>query len=415
MGKTFLSLFSSFEKSELCQLYIYPSVPDVDICQSYYRVTDRDVLNGYFHFGKVASRVLQSEDIDTTHSFFETEQDENFLRSREKKPVTLLCRDLLWRFSLWYSKKLKDWLTEQKPTCIFLAPGESKFIYDIALRISKELKIPIVVYLCDEFYFIKYRGSVLKRLQLFLLKRKMEKTIQRCKSIVGICDELSAAYSEHFNKETCTIHNGCSSELLRVCGGKEKIGGISYFGNLSLGRFESVCDIGEALDAINRKTGEELKLSLYTPILEPEAKKRLDSVSSVELCGFVTGEQYREAFLNSDLLLHVESFSEENAERVRHSISTKIADSLGSGIPLIAYGPADVASVHYLAENDCALVISRKQDVENMLFRIISSESDRKRIVENALFVADSNHRSLENSRKLRSVLLKVSAQREMP
>ena len=30
MGKTFLSLFSQFDKEELCQLYIYPVIPNED-------------------------------------------------------------------------------------------------------------------------------------------------------------------------------------------------------------------------------------------------------------------------------------------------------------------------------------------------------------------------------------------------
>ena len=46
MGKTLSTLFSSFDRSELCQLYIYPMMPDVDQCDSYYRVTDKDVLKG---------------------------------------------------------------------------------------------------------------------------------------------------------------------------------------------------------------------------------------------------------------------------------------------------------------------------------------------------------------------------------
>ena len=41
MGKTMLTLFSAFKKEELCQLYIYPSLPDIDFCNAYFRVTDR--------------------------------------------------------------------------------------------------------------------------------------------------------------------------------------------------------------------------------------------------------------------------------------------------------------------------------------------------------------------------------------
>lgn len=45
MGKTFLSLFSAFKPEELCQFYLYPTVPDTDCCGSYYRFTDRDALH----------------------------------------------------------------------------------------------------------------------------------------------------------------------------------------------------------------------------------------------------------------------------------------------------------------------------------------------------------------------------------
>ena len=41
MGKTFLSLFSAFRPEELCQLFLYPAVPDTACCGSYYRFTDR--------------------------------------------------------------------------------------------------------------------------------------------------------------------------------------------------------------------------------------------------------------------------------------------------------------------------------------------------------------------------------------
>ena len=45
MGKTLMSLFSEFKKEELMQLYFYPSVPNVDVCDSCYRITDNDALH----------------------------------------------------------------------------------------------------------------------------------------------------------------------------------------------------------------------------------------------------------------------------------------------------------------------------------------------------------------------------------
>ena len=44
MGKSILSLIGGFNKEELSQLYIYPSIPDVEQCNSYYRITDKEVI-----------------------------------------------------------------------------------------------------------------------------------------------------------------------------------------------------------------------------------------------------------------------------------------------------------------------------------------------------------------------------------
>ena len=81
MGKTFLSLFNCFQKEELCQLYIYPSIPDVEKCESYYRISDREALKSCFGKRKIG-RVIATEEILTAkRRLFENERDETFYRN----------------------------------------------------------------------------------------------------------------------------------------------------------------------------------------------------------------------------------------------------------------------------------------------------------------------------------------------
>ena len=85
MGKTFLSLFSSFKKEELCQLYIYPTIPDIDVCQSYFRITDRDVMKSYARLGKVRSQMISKDRIDKTqHTMYENEAEAEFYKKNRK-------------------------------------------------------------------------------------------------------------------------------------------------------------------------------------------------------------------------------------------------------------------------------------------------------------------------------------------
>ena len=106
MGKTMMSLFSSFDKAELCHLYIYPTVPDTDMCGSYYRITDKDVLRFYPSF-RVRGKELYPD--LSMHQMFENSEDEPVYRSPKNKISSrILARDLMWKLAKWYNRDLED-------------------------------------------------------------------------------------------------------------------------------------------------------------------------------------------------------------------------------------------------------------------------------------------------------------------
>lgn len=406
MGKTFLSLFSSFEKKELCQLYIYPTLPDIDICESYYRITDRDILKSYTGFGKVKSKVISNSDIDTTkHTIYEKQEDAEFFRKNKKSALTLLLRDVMWKFAYWYNSSLKNWIQAQNPTCIFLAPGESKFIYNIALRIANSLNIPIYTYICDEYYFVQTPKGFFNRLQLNLLKKKISKTMKRTDGLIAICDELTDAYSKEFGVNAHTIYTGTNYRICKEIRPNKEINGITYMGNLAFKRYLTIADIGMALDEINVDQEKNYRIFLYTKPLAEEAKNAFSTIKSIEYCGYVTGEDFEKTFHDADVLLHTESFDANSTDRVKHSISTKIADILGSGIPLFAYGPASIASMRYLIDNQAAFCVTESSHLKEELIKLFSNEKEREKKAKQALLAAQKNHDAEKNSNKLKKIL----------
>ena len=400
MGKTFLSLFSEFTKDDLCQLYIYPSLPDVDACNSYYRITDRNIFDSYLHFGKVNGRELTLEDIDTSkHNFYENEKEESFINV-EKTALKTLLRDIMWRFSLWNNKQLRSWIQRQKPTCIFFAGGESKFIYDIAMRISLQYSLPIATYICDEFYFLEHPVSFTSKIQFLLLKKKIEKLMGISKLLVTI-SEVNNAYSSHFQKRAVTIYTGSSrsAQSASLSVGTE-VKGFYYFGNLAFGRFDSLEKIGRCLELINEEQNQEYRLYIYTRTLSDSEKERIQNNKAIVYCGYVTGKDYEEAYADADILVHVESFREKDIQRVKNSISTKIADALSSGKPMLAYGPDSISSIKYLAKENAACVVSDERSLLNSIKAMLDKEY-REILVSQALQTAMNNHNSSNNSRLL--------------
>lgn len=404
MGITFLSLFSRFRRQELCQLYIYPAYPDVDRCASFYRVTDKEVLSSLPKFGRPGGPVDPSL-ITPSQGLYEVAEDEGFYRNRKNKSaLRRLLRDAMWSLSRWYGPRLKQWLREQQPDCIFIAPGVAKFIYDITLKIAKKQGVPIITYICDEYYFVNTPKELTDRLRLKLLKRKIKKLMAASSHLVVICDELKKEYEAGFGVRATTLMTGTATPIAKAPKSRENPTSICYFGNIRCNRYLALAQMGRTLDEINREQGTRYTLKIYTSEKDKEILGTFHGISSIRLEGFLTGDAFRKAFEDADLLLHTEAFDEFSIDYVRHSVSTKIADSLGSGIPLLAYGPEQVSSMKHLLRHRCALTACDEASLKEMLLTAFTDAKAREAVVRRALEVARQYHSSEENGRRLREI-----------
>ena len=255
MGKTLLSLFSGFSPEELCQLYIYPSFPDGKWCNSFYRVTDKDVLKSLVEWSLPGGE-LQPGQIQEDSSLYENPEDQSFYKNRKNKSaMRRILRDVMWQCSRWDHLQLRQWLEKEKPECIFVAPGVAKFLYNFALKISRNLQIPVVTYICDEYYFVKKPQQLLDRLRLRMLKRKMAQLMEASAHLVVISKELAADYQRHFGVPATILMTGAEREVGALRETAREPQSITYFGNVRCNRCVNLAKLGQILDEINGKRG----------------------------------------------------------------------------------------------------------------------------------------------------------------
>lgn len=410
MGKTLLSLFSGFEKEELCQLYIYPTIPDIDFCSSYYRVTDKDVLKSYLKFSVKGRQINKNEINPSLHSMFENPEDEAKYRNRKNKTAfRMILRDLMWSFSHWYNKNLKNWVKAQGPNCIFVAPGTAQFLYNMALKISKDFNIPIVTYVCDEYYFVKKTKGILDKIRVASLKKKINKLMLKSSHIVTICESLKELYSKEFSVPATVIMTGTNYTLKETPQTNDIFKSITYMGNIRCNRFNSLAEIGKALKQINEQKNTDFSLNVYTAEKDNSILNVLKDIDTIKLCGYVSGDEFDRVLHGADMLLHTEAFDEQSVDSVKNSVSTKIADSLASGTCLFAYGPHEVASMRHLIDNDCAIVSTSSENLKQTLEKAFFDAELRKKVCENAIKTAKEFHNSEQNSQKLYSLLENVN------
>lgn len=412
MGKTFMALFSAFSPDELCQLYLYPSVPDSDICRDYYRFTDMDALRSVLDRGRVGETV--TADLEQ-HSLYTSDKEEQvYSAPRNKTDIMRLGRDVIWKLSNWNNPSLNEWIDRQTPDIVFAAVGMQEMLYDMAMSIARQRGLPLISYICDDYYYSAPSDGIIPKIRVKHLRRKIEEMMKASSMVVTISQELTDSYSETFSVRAETVMTCPLFQVRSYLGG---VGGmvkksLVYMGNIESGREQSLLELGEALHEVNNFSATGYNLDIYTGEKRPEVLSKLSACPSISLHGFVTGDEYKKVFDSADVFIHVESFEAENRERVRYSVSTKIIECLASGRPLLAYGPADVASIAYLRRNDCAALAQSHEELFTIINDVLSDEQRLRELVGNAEKTAK---RESANSSRLHALFDSVLLEQSSP
>lgn len=415
-GRTLGNFFKGWDKNRLAQFYIHSEIPDENICINYFKVTDSEALKSLF------SNTNTGMKIDLKYIMKQKEK-KTFASSDIKKrkfeikrtAMNLFIRDLVWGFNKWKSEKFEKWLREVNPEVIVLQAGDCKFMIDLAITIARDRKIPLVVY-NSESYYLKEKNYLKKSIGDFifypLFKKNYDKSFEKLMKIANHTiyntELLERDYNKKFDSNSSVLMT--SSEIIKEF--REEPEGIftsSYLGNLGLGRDESLIEIATCIGEID----STLKLDVYGPVNNNEVLNRLNKCKFIDYKGMVSYQDVLKVINESNLLVHVENFSNFYRWDLKYGFSTKIADSLSSSRCFFVYAPEEIASSKYLRENELACVVEKKDKLKNSLEKIILDKELRKKYIINALEYASKNHDEEKNKRKFRKIIESVVKKRD--
>lgn len=401
MGKTLVSLFGAFKRTELVQLYLYPSIPKINFCKSYYRITDNDVIRSILRRNKCGG-IVEPILTDVGSGLFESDKTRAQYAKTGRGEYMRFARDILWKFGSPKSKALKEWLLAEKPDVVFYALGDAVFSLSMARWISLFLNVPLITYVCDDYFFYGKEKRGLARLFYNRIIRNIKKTINQSSCLVTICDELGEAYKNEFEIPYYTIMTGSSFEAGSIEHAEPRHR-ISYIGNLSLNRWKSLLEIQEALDKINAEREQKYELVYY-------GRENDNLKDKILYGGYLDSDGVKKIMSESLLLVHTETFDIEYRARLKYSVSTKVADSLASGTCLLAYAPEEMASMKHLSQNECAYCISDRDRLYEKLSYIIETSEARLKYEEAAKQIARKHHNAIKNSDYLYELVCRIVA-----
>lgn len=399
-GKTLKSIFCSFDRSSLFELYFRPQdniIGDGEFAQSYYAVSELDIIRSFIHFNKKCGGVQVFERAKNK-TIVEDQTYKRFLHGNLKDNRFL--RSLLWKSRRWDTKEFREWYQNWKPDVVFALLGGPSQMFTIAEEISEKLNIPLVVYFTDDYLIHPSSGNKISKKS----EKAFRKIINHSSARYCIGEQMCEEYARFFDSDFLPIMN--SVDVIPYSPKAEFNSPlvISYFGGLSLGRWEMISRLADVVK-------DEAVIKVYTAHeITDEITAAFDK-PNIMMCGKVLGEDLDKARQSSDWLLHVESDKKEHRSRTALSISTKIPESLMQSRLLFAYGPSEVASMQLIQTNDLGLYISSELPLEqqrNLFLRFISNPEKIQEKVAKAYDYACINFDKQVVSKKLKSELIEV-------
>lgn len=398
-GRTIFNLVSNLKDEQVANFYIYDELPDCEEFTNFYRVRDVDALKAFTSFKKVGQRIRSEKTINSSLDPVNKTKGKN--TKSLKNPLGSIGREIVWKTPRWRTDEFKAWVGEFDPDVVLLQAGDAPFLFKIARKLSKKRKIPLVIHNCEDYYFKKYnymskRHGYLYPLFRHLLKKEIKKSIKHSAICIYNSEQLKETYEKETAHKAITIMNSSPFEISRQRT-IELTKNIVYLGNLGLGRLQSLIEIGQVLNE------HDLKLYIYGPA-DQETENNISQHHFLKYEGLVSYERVREIILESDLVVHAESFDEYTIKDLEHAISTKISDYLASGTPFFMYAPKGLVSTTYLYNEIPDFVATNKVDLVLKLNEIIKGDV-KYPFLEIVKPLVDRNH-SMNNNQIIFDTLL---------
>lgn len=366
-GKTIESIFSSFDKTELNQLFFRPHDDFIDykFASSYYVVSEIDIvkkiINPFYKCGKKVDFISKDNNSLKLYHAIQKNSIKNYF----------FLRDFLWSTKLWKTQAFKAWCKEINPDAVFTVAGNSNNVHIVSRFVSKYLNIPLITFFTDDYIIYPKRTSFYAKLKHVRMKQYYKKTIQKSSMLFSISDVMSLEYNKYFGKKFHTIMN--SADLCAYTESHfEANMTVSYFGGLHLNRWQMICEFSKIVPnnvIINVYSQSEYS----TEIISAFKKHNVNYYSAI-----CEKNKLQKAMQNSNALLHVESDNAFYRSLTRLSVSTKISEYLISGRLVIGYGPSEVASMRILSDNNIGLVISSEESIINSKSKLNSALTNKE-------------------------------------
>ena len=405
-GINLSNLFRGWPKDRIANVYNIDTVPlTYDICDSYFKLGKDEVSRDWpFSWAaRLLGRSLsyrQVSESDCTKGQSSSPKHSGLLVPIIRRLMTASgATNLIWHYNV--SNRLEQWIAAFQPEVIF-----ATFVSLPWMRFVGELAgstgIPLVIFQQDDWPGALdhlFHGRLLDPYLRRRMQREFIQVLRQASIGIGICESMCQAYEKRYGLPFVPFHNPLDivqwSDDIRTDWGVHTPFRVIYAG--SIRRLNQLSSLGDVCDVVHELHAEGLpiEMKIHTPSFFADVhRSKLERLPSVTFEKEPENETIAALFANADLLVLPVNFDQASRTRLRYSIPTKVPAYMLSGTPILAYGPAEVASIQYAKKSGWGYVVSRrdKAALKDAIVRLATDIDLRTRLGQRAQALASENH-----------------------
>lgn len=300
------------------------------------------------------------------------------------------------------------------PDVIYYRAVDNKTVHSFAVDVVAQLELPYVIHIMDDW---PERLSARRSREFAYFDETLRDLLAGASARLAIGQAMSDVFAERYQLPFTVFANavdGASFPPRPMPGPSRQVFNIRYTGALADDMtMASVIDVAQAIRSLPPQLGVRLQIYTRNPWLQT-ARQIFAEYDCVELFEQVTAEDYYGLLQGADALLIAYNFDEASVSYIGLSMANKMPEYLASGAPIIAYGPAEVATIDYLGKASAALVIRDRNQVEiaREIGDLVKSPESQAQLSSTARCLAFGAHDTWQTADALRQLLNSAAGER---
>lgn len=365
-GNTLSNFFEGWEFTNFYCIYSRDAKPNNNVCKEYYSISPISIVKHLFKPSKIGRHfVYEPHDGSLTDSVNEAKM---ISTAKRNKPLFEFIYHLVYATNLWKNESFKKFITNCNPNIVFCFGQSDPLTYKVIKYIKQNTIARVVSYFVDDLYRTSTFNIIQKQ-----KNRYLKEIAQMSDLRYAISQRMCNEYKDLYGKQFQLLHKGCDINQPKTYVNSPIR--FIYAGNLFYNRDMILGALAKVIEKVNGGI-QKARLDIYSGTsVNDEVLSMLNIEGVSTLHKPRPYEEIKQLMKEADIVLHVESFNEEQIKLVRLSFSTKITDCMQSGSMMMAIGPESVASIDYAKGVPGCIVVNNLNNLEDTIRRILKCKT----------------------------------------